>query len=80
MFKRCEGSSSVSVFSEDEELVVVVVAFECTESSVLLRIDKRDSRDWDLREKGSSVFRRGSRGMALFDGLRSIGSWVFMRF
>lgn len=89
MFKRGEGrswdewcSSSVSVFNEDEELVVVVVAFECTESSVLLRIERRDSRDWDLRVKGSSFFMRGSRvgGMALFVGFRSKGSWVFIKF
>lgn len=80
MFERGEGSSSVSVFNEDEELVVVVVAFECTESSVLLRIDRRDSRDCDLREKGSSDLRSVSRGMALVEGFRSTGSWVFIKF
>lgn len=79
----CECSSSVSVFNDEEELVVVVVAFECTESSVLLRIERRLSRDWDLREKGSSFFKwcvSRVGGMALVMGFRSNGSCVFIKF
>lgn len=70
-------SSSVSFLVEaaspDDELV------ECTESSVLLRIERRLSREFSLRMKPGSGSILGADAHAA-SKCNKDGSWVFMRF